>query len=259
MTRTRTWNVALRVLLAVLGLVAVVLRSLDATGIWSQQGWLELGVVVVIGLVACVDGVRGALRESRAPQRERLRARLQKATVGALKSVVGMRHDIDLAELGGSVFVVRRRGWSRREELHRVLRFRLDEHPQPSAVRWTKGKGTIGRAWASRTPQHAVLTPVARQWGADSPQGAVPTPQEYGEIPSRARTRFTHEEFVGIAGKYAEVIAVPILAEGEHLIGVFAMDLPMTSTAPGLGTLLAGPDVEAVAIAAASLLGDVLT
>ena len=33
----------------------------------------------------------------------------------------------------------------------------------------------------------------------------------------------------------------------------------MTSTAPGLGTLLAGPDVEAVAIAAASLLGDVLT
>ena len=67
MARTRTWNVLLRVLLAVLGLVAVVLRSLDATGIWSQQGWLELGVVVVIGLVACVDGVRGALRESRAP------------------------------------------------------------------------------------------------------------------------------------------------------------------------------------------------
>ncbi len=255
---SRSWSVLLRVLLAVLGLTAVVLRSLDATGIWSQQGWLELGVVVVIGGVACVDGVRGALRESRAPQHERLRARLQKATVGALKSVVGMRRDVDLAELGGSVFVVRRRGWMRREELHRVLRFRLDEHPQPSAVRWTKGKGTIGRAWAARTPQHAALIPVVQRWSAESTEGVVPTPQEYGALPVRARTRFTHEEFVGITGKYAEVIAVPILAEGERLIGVFAMDLPMTCTAPGVGMLLAGPDVEAVAIAAASLLGDVL-
>lgn len=244
----------LRIVAAISGAALLVIQALIEVDVYHNPTWIVVALVIVVAFASLVDNTRASWRAARAEDRERRYARIQKAATAALVEI-SERTGVELPVMGASVFKVHRRvhfAWSwpflRRERiLSRVLRFRLSYSPQPSTVVWTSGKGAIGQCLHSGRAIHKDWSPIARRY-AKKP----PTEQKYATLPAETRSGFTYREFVGIAGKYAEILAVPIMSEdGASILGVISIDRPYdpTRTAKVLDTSEARVIAEAAVAA----------
>ncbi|TIC78819.1 hypothetical protein [Nocardioides sp. GY 10127] len=108
------------------------------------------------------------------------------------------------------------------EVLVRVVRFRLQDVPQPSRVARTRSKGAVGECWATSRTIH-------RPWRQQAVQhsGASMTRQQFDQLSAHLRDGFEYAEYLRIAHKYSEVLAVPVLSEAGDLVGVLSLDLAM--------------------------------
>jgi hypothetical protein len=160
---------------------------------------------------------------------------------------------VDLAALGGSVFVPR--SFGRWRHLHRIVRSRMLDAPQQSSVQWSKGKGVIGRVWQEKREIHHNILAIGTRW-----KNVDITQEVFERISDDARMGFVREEFQGIVGKYAEILGVPVFAGGDSasgaVIAVLAFDVPSTVSHPLLGACLNTTAVREVAASCAATVGE---
>lgn len=246
---SRRVALGLRILFALASLgLAVLVAGVQTKVFKDVSANRQLAFAAGLAVVIFFDNCRAAWRRHKAPGRQQARARMQKAVVGALVTV-GEDKNVALRHLGGSVFAIRRRGLLRHPRLVRVLRFRLDDHPQPSQVVWTPGKGAIGRCWKQRRKVHSDWLAVAEKYG-----GRELTAAQFAKIPPATRDGFNLSEFVGIVDKYAEILAVPVLSHLGEIVGVISIDVAAKAD---LGRkILNFQDVEDCATGAAVLVRD---
>lgn len=186
-------------------------RGQAAGGMIAPNPTVAFWIVVAAGLVVFVQTVRGAARLNRLPRQQQHQRQLEKAVLASLKSISDVTH-IDLTEIGGCVYTVRRRLWPfRPRRLRRVARYRLNEHPQGSGIQWSDRRGVVGQAMRDVAPRHFDWREVAAAW--NRPEN-VPW-EAHASLPEAARRGFSYDEFRKVARKYSEGLAVPIVSDGQ--------------------------------------------
>lgn len=217
MTR-RGW---LQLALALLTLVIVLNRVFVYFDLYTGNPSFEpaaLGTAAVLVFMETLWGLVGGAQER---QWHIKKKRARKAVLSCLIAV-STAANLDVTEIGGSVFLVRRRRWfSRQKHLHRVIRYRLRDFPQQSAVEWTSGKGAIGAAWAERRTVHVNLRKLSERYAGTTVDQAL-----FDKLSTEARAKFELSEFQSVVGKYAEVLATPVWRK-DQIVGVLAIDVPL--------------------------------
>ncbi|MDK3255752.1 hypothetical protein [Blastococcus capsensis] len=206
-------------------------------------------IIVALGAVTFGDNIRLAYRRFNSPRRMAVQHRAQKTLAGLLYAL-SVSKSVDLPYLGASIFRVNRSRITRRQTLERVLRFRINDHPQPTDVKWTKGKGVIGEAWDTKRSAYKYRRSIAKAWA-----GKQVDEKQFASMPKDTKGRFTREEFVAIVEKYGEVRAVPILGDDGAVLGVLSVDVAMDAPQ---GKYLDDKQVDtAISAACALVRGDV--
>lgn len=247
----------LRVVAAVLALIVVAAKSAVLAEWLPPDPTTEAIVLIAGGVLVFADSIGSIFASRHARAVEKRQAEVRSSVIGAVVSIAEAT-GLDLTELGASVFLVRRgRLPGREDHLVRLVRFRLNDTPQASTVLWTKDKAGVGKAWAQSRIVHEPLKALAEKYGS-----ADVTEAGFARISSTSKRGFTHEEFRNIVGKYAEVLAVPILLPDDahpRVIGVLSIDVPMTVEHASLGNTLTSKAVERVATTCAKTIGQMLT
>lgn len=198
--------------------------------------------VILIGAVAIVtliDNVRTAFQTVRATQRQHAVARIAMTVMG-MTNAVAHQCGLPTGVVGGSVFVARKR-WVLRAQLLFIVRttvlirppqwrIRYADGPQPSRVVWTTKKGAIGQAFTTGSIVYKYWAAIAERHGGRN--GSIDA-TSFTALSNDVKSGFTHNEFVSIVGKYAEILAVPIMSvDGGKVLGVFAIDRPYRADEP---------------------------
>ncbi|TCM49391.1 hypothetical protein [Kribbella sp. VKM Ac-2568] len=214
---------------AVAVFIAAVFKVLYDQKVLTDAKWPPVKGVLTWTLVAtaalvCIDSVLKARTEFRRPALNERRLAVHKPVLGMLVAL-SIVIDEKVTELGGNVYVVRkgfvRSGLrvGREARLHRIERVRLSDYPQPSSVRFARGKGAIGKCWDSNRPEHVDLFPRSRRWASKEI-----TEEQWSKIPDGTKCGFSRQEFIEVVGKYAEVFAMPIKGPTGDFIGCLAVD-----------------------------------
>jgi hypothetical protein len=112
-------------------------------------------------------------------------------------------------DIGIQAFVVAGR-WPRVERQERVAKVRL-RPVSSSGVSWGKGKGVIGRCWATHAPQYEDLEVRFAAYSAIDQAG-------WESLPESTRFGLSYDDFQRLKDKYGIVAAVPIKdASGKYL------------------------------------------
>lgn len=183
-------------------------------GFWDNRMPLFGIAVAVLALSGIKPAITRALGE-RSAQRER-------DIVDALKAAyvqIVEGTELDWKEIGLHAFVVRR-SWPRvwREHQVRVGRWRLKSTPAvASGVRWTLGKGLIGRCWELKKNVGANVT---AEWGTTEL-----TEAEWEALDPSLRYGLSHEEYQRVRD-YGAIVATPILNDDGRYLGCISADAP---------------------------------
>lgn len=242
-------------LLALAAAALIVFETLLQMNIYKDPKWIPLTIVGVVAVGTLATNIRSTINVVTASEREKTRLRIYQACVAAA-AVTSNHTGVDVLTIGVSAYkTVRRPGFCKRlwpltikVKLGRVARCRVADLPQPSNVRWTKGKGAIGTCLQSEHWQHKNWSPIVALF----PSG-TPTEAQFGALTDDDRAGLTYKEFVRIYDKYAEILAVPIMSVGgSQIVGVVAVDRPYDAShaTPVLDSpsVLAAAETAAVAI-----------
>lgn len=182
---------------------------------WSgRAGWIisALALTAAVPLVQAIIAERGERRRRKAIEREQT---VQTFLIASLIYVIRHAH-ADWENTGIQAFGVR--GYHRWAHQVRLSKIRLGAIPS-SGIRWTKGKGVIGRCWETRSPQYEDLSVhfapyldcAKEQWDA---------------LPAGTRFGLSFSDFQTQKGKYGIVAAVPMVDRKDKYIGCVTADMP---------------------------------
>jgi hypothetical protein len=206
-TVSRVWTgPVLDVALAVAAALAAALLALDRASLWTPSDTVVVTLVVLTAVMAVVPAVVKAVTTVRGRRTVALRELYDDLLSGALWAVVDATgaDPRDLA-LAGYRLV---RPWGRAARLARVHRVRARRRPVASGVRWAPGKGVLGECVATGG---VVARDVTALDAAGERQGLTP------------------EEFRRVSGKYAVVVAVPLVDDSgpsSAVTGCLVLDGP---------------------------------
>lgn len=217
----------------------------------AQADWLAASVVlgVVAAAIVAIDGVWSLAKAKKVKANEAVTSEIRRVILGVLK-VLSENTGINIVYLGGSVFKYKktRKGF----KLESLERFRLDDYPPRSNIKWTGEKGAIGVAAASRKTVHcnwvALSNALARKQGSnDSLISSLDPAYRFG---------FSDDELRQMASRYYESLATPILSvDGTSLLGILAIDIPNRGDVEMNEAVLGDRDVEEkLAVPAAALI-----
>ena len=247
----RIAQLVVRLLWVVITAALPVLLFLASRGLVDVTPATLVELAVGQGVCTCAESTRGLVQAWRRPAQLQLRAELSRVLQqGAFH--IAERSGVDVETIGLSVFRLPGR-FSRSETLKQVIRHRFDDHPGPSHIRWTKGKGIVGMCWQDQAPVYRDLRKLAfqaRRQGADK-IALTPAVKRVMGTMSRA-------EFDRIIVKYGEVYAEPIDNAANQMIGVLVVDIPFAPPVSG-GTRLDVPAVEQVIANVAVLAGKLMS
>jgi hypothetical protein len=187
-------------------------------GFWSNHGgWAVVAFVLTPILPFVIAGVNelGERRRRRALERE---DNVRTCLVSSLVYLV-RQCQADWEQTGVQLFAVRHKRW--RQQHVRIAKVRLSSLAS-SGVVWTKGKGVIGRCWATRQAQ---FLPVEEYFAKYENLAA----DAWNELPADARYGLTHDDFQRLRGKYGVIAAVPIIDRKDRYIGCVTLDTPPES------------------------------
>lgn len=244
-----------------IGMLAVgTLQAMVANKVVAWSPWLVVWVAFGVGAITFLDNVRLIRHKFRAHERNAAKARMYRPMFSALCSVSEARQ-VKLLEFGISIFRItpcwylrwKLVPW-RQQRLVRLVRLRLSDNPNESAVVWTKGKGAIGECWADQVPVLHDRRSAAVMYGRSN----YPDQQQYDAMSAKERRGMTRAEFIQTIDKYGEILAVPVVAQDSgKIIGVVSMDC-LASAYEGVDSpsILGGQDIEAFAVRTARLTRD---
>ncbi|WP_353113860.1 hypothetical protein [Microbacterium sp.] len=161
--------------------------------------------------------------------KNRFAAKSQKYDTALMSLLIELCRDgeVRFEDLGGSVYraarwrrTVRHPDGSKGTRLVRVHRFRPSAYPAPSGITWTDKTGAVGECWSKHRP-------VPKNWHAVAAKYQEPiTATDFRGVSKATKNGFELEEFNAIAGKYSELLAVPVWdpAHDDRQIGVLSVD-----------------------------------
>lgn len=195
-------------LVAVGGTVAITLApELGLKGVWL---WLAAAVV---GFSAGGDKIVLAAREHWKARRDDINLVLKAALTD-----VARRGRLNALDLAGHAFRKKRRfhrkPWFVRSELVRVGTYALEPAPR-SNIRWTIGKGAIGKCWEHQTGYGMEMSNLR----------SITDPAAWASDPNAAATGLTYDEFIRTK-RYDSVYAVPIQDHKERFRGCVSVTAP---------------------------------
>ncbi|WP_432524523.1 hypothetical protein [Kineococcus sp. SYSU DK006] len=225
---------ALEVAVAALAAAATAGLALERAGAWQPGRPVVVALVVLTAVLAVastsVRAVGGALTRRRDRRRDLHEDVLSAALWAVVDSTAaaapapapgapgapGADRPLDVRDLALAVYLLRG-GRLRAPRLERVHRVRARRRPVASGVRWAPGKGVIGACVATG---EVVARDVAALEAAGERQG------------------LDEQELRAVRGKYAVVVAVPLLDDTgatSRVTGCLALDGP-AGTLPALST-----------------------
>lgn len=206
------------VLQAIAGVAATAAVALDqASKIHLTKLELALALAITAYLAAGAP-IGRAIRNFRFDRSASFSTEVQSALGGALLLLL-KREGFDIATAGLSVFVIRWSWWPYpRRRLERVARLRLAALPQGSNIKWTRGKGVIGRCWELNEPLRAPTAETYAGYLSCSRK-------QWRGLTRKERHRFRWREFRQIAPKYQGVVAIPIRGPKDQCVGVTSLDV----------------------------------
>lgn len=178
----------------------------------DRRAWFVIAVVML-----ALSGARTLLRDFTGQRSLAEERRVQDALKTAYVQIVELS-GIDYRDVGLHAFLVRRyrvRPW--RQRLVRVGHWRLRSTPPVTGIRWTSGKGLIGRCWELRQNVGANL---AEEWGLEEL-----TEAEWENLEVDSRYGFSYDEYLRVQA-YGAVVAAPILDDAGRFIGCVSADAP---------------------------------
>lgn len=210
------------VAVATLNAGAVVVLGLARQGWPSEQFWRnnEPWVIVALLVSASVPLVQAIIMERGERARRKAIEREQKIQLFLTTSLIYIvRHaGADWETTGIQAFEIRRR-WKWGATYHqKAAVVRLAPIP-PSGIKWTEGKGLIGRCWKTRTRQ---FTDLAAHFSDVQHLG----PEDWRNLSDEKRYGLTFDDFQRVRGKYGIVAAVPIISRKEKYVGCITSDMP---------------------------------
>jgi len=201
----------------------------------------RIHVLVALGVTAAVPVLQATLAQlgerSRLKELERQRdfeTCLTSSLIYCVKHAGAQWLDI-----GIQAFQVSGR-WPRRERQERIAKVRL-RPVSSSGVSWEKGKGVIGRCWATHAPQYEDLEAHFAEYngfGAD----------EWNALPEGVRFGLSFDDFQRLKGKYGTVAAVPIKDAIGKYLGCVTADTGPRGDGPE--TLVKGEILDSLATTA---------
>jgi hypothetical protein len=197
-------------------------------GFWDDKGWLIVPALVVAGLTPMMQAwliERGERRKAKRLQREH---DVREVLVSALV-YVSTHTRLESSRIGLHAFRLARRWrwhrrfpWLRRTFEHQVVAWiRLASNPPPSGIRWTEGKGIIGKCWAGL--KNEVLD-LRRHFGPHMNA----TREEWQKLTAEERLGLSFEEFTRTRHYFGVVGAAPII-RGDNpgtYLGCVSLDTP---------------------------------
>ncbi len=213
------WALGYHVVLAILGVAsAIVLSTKDAFG-WP--GYALIGATWVSVFLAGVEQIRRAFREYLGERDYKRIQRVNEVLRAGFTDVVreaGLDWNSTGIRLGLNAFFVKRRWWPPfRRELMRYGQARITIS-NPSGIRWTRGKGVIGRCWQERQD-------AGRNQAADYGPYINSSETEWTALDPAFRDRLDFDEFRRVK-HYGAVIATPITDERGRFVGCISVDAP---------------------------------
>jgi hypothetical protein len=222
-------------LLALAALSVVVVKALVVLEVIPDKPWWEAGVLFFVGIVVFIQSIHSIVQNARKPSVEARQSRVHKAALATVRGIAGVT-GLDPLALGVSVYVpeTKRRWFRKVTRLKRIERLRINDHPQKTDVTWVPHKGAVGEAWARKAVQHKDWTSIAKKYGDKELTDAG-----WNRVAKATASGFTRDEFTAIAGKYAEILALPIWNDtNTKVLGVLAIDIPMSVVDEKIGTCL---------------------
>jgi hypothetical protein len=185
---------------------------LRAHSIWIV---VALAVTFATGVVQSIIAERGEKARRLSIERE---LRIQPFLTTSL---------IYLARYGGAkwettgiqAFLVRRRGWRLQKQHVRLSKVRLAPL-HSSGIRWTQGKGAIGRCWETQSPQFVDLEQHFAKWTNYNAS-------QWSTLSNEQRIGLSHADYLQVKGKYGAVAAVPIVDRHGKYLGCVTADVPL--------------------------------
>jgi hypothetical protein len=209
---------AVRIVVLVVIFGASIVVGLASADVWQLTTGQSAAAVVVLALAALVQGLYDLVTGLSAEQRLRYERWVSETLKGTLVQVV-QASGLDWKDVGINAFLVRRRPrWFGTPLLERVGRERIRNTPPPSNVVWTKGKGVIGRCWATATDQGVNLTALF------GPADGL-TEAEWLARSEEDRLGMTYADYQKTR-YHGVVVATPILDRDAEVIGVVSADAP---------------------------------
>ena len=185
---------------------------------WIAAAILFTAIVPLVQLAVSERGDRAARK------RLELENSVQVALASAL--VLLVNKGADWEKTGVQAFVLKRRwsGWRVRQEHVRLAKVRI-AYVRASGIRWTRGKGAIGRCWATNSPQYIdVDCHFAQYAGYDT--------YRWSTLSEDERIGLSFEDFQQLEGKYGTVAAMPITTHDGRYIGCVTADAPPGADLP---------------------------
>lgn len=228
-----------RCLTAVVAVAVLVLGGLVQLEVFKPSKFLAIVLIGALALFTLIDNVRTAYQTVKATRRQDAVARIAMTVMG-MTNAVAHQCGLTTGVVGGSVFVAKKR-WILRSHIIFVIRttvlvrppqwrIRYADGPQPSRVVWTTEKGAIGQAFRSGSIVYKYWAAIAERHGGRN--GSIDS-TSFTALSNDVKSGFAHTEFVSIVGKYAEILAVPIMSvDGGKVLGVFAIDRPYRADEP---------------------------
>lgn len=197
-------------------------------GFWDDKGWLIVPALLVTGITPMAQAWLIERGERRKGKRLRRENDIREVLVSALV-YVSTHTGLESSRIGVHAFRLARRlrwqrrfPWLRRSLEHEVVAWiRLASNPPPSGIRWTEGKGIIGKCWAGMKNEVMDLREHFRPH-MDA------TREEWQRLTPEQRLGLSFEEFTRTKSYFGVVGAAPIIggANPGAYLGCVSLDTP---------------------------------
>lgn len=214
-----SWTAGVGALAALTGVALVLDRKVtDDSWSWVHDTDIQVTLVVALSAVTFVDAARrsflrlgmGAINERKVEIRKNLAT-----LIVTLHEVTNER----IQDYGVSLYLLRakRVPWGS-QALVRLVRVRIVDNLNPSDVIFEPGKGVVGACWADQRETHKDLRQINARW-----VDKEISEEAWATFRDNVTDGFTLAEFKMVVGKYAEVLALPVMLD-QKLVGVLSVD-----------------------------------